>query len=60
MKAKQVEINSVKEVGEVLLQLTEDSPSVRDCIQTSLANIDKQRNSLDTNLNQVTSQLICF
>ena len=57
MKAKQVEINSVREVGEVLVQLSEDSPSVRDCIQSSLVNIEKQRASLDTNLNQVTSLL---
>lgn len=53
LKAKQVEMNQIKELGEVLVQLSEDSPQVRHCIQTSLNNVDEQKRKLDTSVQQV-------
>ena len=53
MRTKEVELKQVKELGDLLLQLSEDTPQVRHCIQSNMANIDEQRNKLDANVKQV-------
>lgn len=37
----------------MLVQLSEDSPQVRYCIQTSLNNVDEHKTKLDTSVQQV-------
>jgi hypothetical protein len=50
-------MNQIKELGEVLVQLSEDSPQVRHCIQASLNNVDEQKKKIDVNVQQVNITL---
>lgn len=54
LKSKQIEMQQIKELGEVLVELSEDSPQVRQCIKTSLSNMDELKGKLDASVKQVS------
>lgn len=57
LRNKQHEIDSLKELGESLTHLSQDSPGIRNSIQGSLQNIGEHKRSLEGQLNKVDKLL---
>jgi len=46
-------MGGVRELGDSLVRLSEDSPQVRAAIQTNLASLEQEKRKLDSNVQQV-------
>jgi len=53
LRLKEGDMGGVRELGDSLVRLSEDSPQVRAAIQTNLASLEQEKRKLDSNVQQV-------
>ncbi|KAH3846261.1 hypothetical protein DPMN_088560 [Dreissena polymorpha] len=57
LRLKEGDVNHVRELGDTLIQLSEESPQVRQCIHTNMRSLADEKLKLDGNVTQVNKLL---